>query len=138
MINKHLAKIVGQETTPADATQCTFTNQNGRGRRLASCHPEAAESLASPRIPNEGSVHSALFCWQMPANSKTVRRSRQFPARAPGMAAWACWIRLYCFASLSSADSLRGVFRSFGAAVFLASIPRLLAWGVFCAAFPAR
>src|ERR1700678_3584967 len=60
MINKHLAKIVGQETTPADATQCTFTNQNGRGRRLASCHPEAAESLASPGTRKEGSVHSAL------------------------------------------------------------------------------
>src|ERR1700678_281469 len=36
---------------------------------LPTCHPEAAESLASPRIPKEGSVHSALFCWQMPANS---------------------------------------------------------------------
>ena len=90
---------------------------------LCRCHLEAAESLASPRTGNEGTV--VLFSRQMPANSKTVRRSRQFPARAPGMAASACWIRSYCFASLSSAGLLRGFFRSSGAGFGLVSVPRL-------------
>ena len=66
----------------------------------------------------------------IPTNSKTVRRSRQFPAIAPGMAALACLISSYSFkSSMLSGDG--SVFRSFGAGLFAGFVPRLAPWAVF-------
>ena len=63
-----------------------------------------------------------LFGSLIPANSKTARRSRQFPAIAPGIAASAGWIRSYSFEfSTLSEDGSRGFFRSFGAGLFSGS-----------------
>jgi hypothetical protein len=66
----------------------------------------------------------------IPANSKTVRRSRQLPAIAPGIAASACWIRSYSFESSRLSED-GSDFRSFGAGLFAVSVPRLAPWAAF-------
>src|SRR5580700_9897218 len=100
---------------------------------------EAAESLATPRTPNEGSMHLATapqddygfqdggswFGRLMPAKSKTVR---QFPCNASAIAASACWIRSCSFEWFGDCGFLwlsLGFFRSFGAGLFFGSDPQL-------------
>src|ERR1700683_1347580 len=86
-------------------------------------HSKALPRRLTPRFVF--SYVASLFCWQIPANSKTVLRSRQFPARAPGIAAWACLIRLYSFGVPGSEV---GFFRSSGAGFVSGLVPRL--WAV--------
>jgi len=75
---------------------------------------------------------ASLFGSLIPANSKTARRSRQFPAIALGIAASAGWIRSYSFEFPTlSEDGSRGFFRSFGAGLFSGSVPRLAPWAAF-------
>src|SRR5271156_4008028 len=71
----------------------------------------------------------------MPANSKTVFRSRQLPAIAPGIAACACLIRLYSFGFWCS--EVLGFFRSCGAGFVSAFVPRLAPWAALFRRFAA-
>jgi hypothetical protein len=57
----------------------------------------------------------------IPANSKTVRRSRQLPRSAPSIAARTRSISFSCKAR-------SGLFRSFGAGLFAGFVPRLTPW----------
>src|SRR5580700_8350515 len=92
-------------------------------------HGQSVEGFASPPHPAFCvSYVASLFCWQIPANSKTVFRSRQLPARAPGIAAWACLIRLYSFGVPGSEV---GFFRSSGAGFVSGLVPRLAPWAAF-------
>src|ERR1700734_3124077 len=95
-------------------------------------HSKALPRRLTPRFVF--SYVASLFCWQIPANSKTVLRSRQFPARAPGIAACSCLIRLY---SVGVPGSGVGFFRSSGAGFVSAFVPRLAPWAALFRRFAA-
>src|ERR1700734_3997595 len=95
-------------------------------------HSKALPRRLTPRFVF--SYVASLFCWQIPANSKTVFRSRQLPARAPGIAACACFIRLYSFGVPGSEV---GFFRSSGAGFVLGLVPRLAPWAALFRRFAA-
>src|SRR5580700_3757041 len=98
-------------------------------------HGQSFKSPASPPHPAFcASYVASLFCWQIPANSKTVLRSRQLPARAPGIAACACLIRLYSFGVPGSEV---GFFCSSGAGFVLGLVPRLAPWAALFRRFAA-
>jgi hypothetical protein len=65
----------------------------------------------------------------IPANSKTVRRSRQLPRSAPSIAARTRSISFSCRSR--SCKSRSGFFRSFGAGLFAGFVPRLAPWAAF-------
>jgi hypothetical protein len=69
---------------------------------------------------------ASLLGSAIPANSKTVRRSRQFPRSAPSIAACTRSISFSC--KSRSRKSRSGVFRSFVAGLFSGSVPRLAPW----------
>src|ERR1700734_2113876 len=95
-------------------------------------HSKALPRRLTPRFVF--SYVASLFCWEIAANSKTVSRSRQFPARAPGIAAWACLIRLYSFGVPGSEV---GFFRSSGAGFVSGFVPRLAPWAALFRRFAA-